>query len=97
MRSCDLASTVTASNTHRNVQMNSVVESSWINASLLWAKATMQIPSDDIYELNMTDGLPAGVGNAFQASSPLCMKVPPHCLTFLLHNGRRCRARLSLQ
>ena len=48
------------------VQRDDIVERSWVNATLLWAANTMGIPTDNINELNMAAGLPAGVRNYFQ-------------------------------
>jgi len=51
---------------HVLVQLNDVVQESWINATLLWASESMGISDTTIYALNMTDGLPAGQDKSFQ-------------------------------
>ena len=55
------------------VQINGLVQGSFINATLRWGTATMQIASDNINALNMTT-VPAGSRNSFTVS-PTCKNL----------------------
>ena len=57
------------------VQRNDILETSWVNVTLLWANNAQSIGDSSIYDLNMTNGLPASQYRSFQVSLPQNLQV----------------------
>ena len=77
------------------LQTVEVMETSWINATLMWANKAQSIGDDNIFELNMTNGLPASQGKSFQVEA-----VTLQCRAFLRVSIvyailKRCKANQS--